>query len=1054
MRKLLLMLTAVLSAGFAFAQNVQVTGIVIAADDGSAMPAVTVSVQGTSIGTTTDLDGAYSISAPSNGTLQFSFVGYEDAIVPVNGRRVINVTLDPGSIEVDEVLITAYGTSTKGTFTGSAAVVDSKKIEQRMVSNVSNALAGAMAGVQIQSSNGQPGETSKILIRGVGSINADTDPLIVVDGIPFDGDLSSINTADIENLTVLKDAASTALYGARGANGIIMVTTKSGKNTKATVNVDARYGINSRGIKNYDVLTDPAEYLKYAYTALYNQYYLSFGYTVDDANAAANADLFDSNYGGTGYIIYDIPAGESLFLPDGTMNSNAKLGYNDGTYYYTPDDWSKEMFSNNARQEYNISVNGGNDAIKYYISFGHLDDQGIITGSGFTRTSVRANTEYVASKWLKVGSNLSYSYMNSRYPSEQTEEHSSLNAFMMANQVAPIYPMYVRDTQGNIMIDAVTGNKIYDYGDGKSAGQTRNFMQMSNPTGDLVYNKAEYLMDILHGNWYATITPLRGLTLTARYGLDIDVTRNNELNNAFYGQTASSNGTAYQESIRERGLDQQYVANYNKEFGLNAIDLTAGFESYEWEKTNVSAQGTYLFDPTSYYVSNSINQKNGYGSISRYSTQGFFARANYSFDEKYIGSVSFRRDASSRFAPENRWGNFYSASAAWVLSSEDFLKDVEWVDLLKLKASYGEQGNDALGNYYPYLDQYTVSGANSVFATNLSFKGNRDITWETSISYNVGFDFALFNGKLMGSLEWFGRTSKDMLYYKPVNPSMGYTEMPMNVGSLRNSGLELDLNYNILKTKNLQWDINLNATSVKNKILKLHPDLDGKLVDGSRIYEEGESMYRLYLVKYAGVDPNTGEALYWAKDENGEEYMTTEWTDANATNKQATKDMLPKVYGGFGTTLNAYGFDLSVQCSYQLGGQIRDYGYQMIMHTGSPYDIGCNWSTDVRKAWTPENPNTDVPRLNAYDEYGSSLSDRWMISSDYLSINNITLGYTLPANITGKVGINKCRLYFTADNLALFSARKGLDPRQGFVLASTSTYTAIKTISGGINLTF
>ena len=1052
MRKILLMMAAVLSAGFAFAQNVQVTGIATSAEDGSPMPAVTVSIEGTTTGTTTDLDGAYSISAPSNGTLVFSFVGYESKSVPVNGRRVINVTLTPGSIQVDEVLITAYGTSTKGTFTGSASVVDSKKIEQRVVSNVSNALAGTMAGVQVQSSNGQPGTSSKILIRGVGSINAGTTPLYVVDGVPFDGDLSSINTADIESLTVLKDAASTALYGARGANGIIMITTKNGKSAKAVVNVDARYGVNSRGIKNYDVLTDPAEYMKGVYTSLYNQQ-IAAGKDAETANAYANANLFTQT--GVGYQIYTIPTGEGLFDAEGNINPNATLGYSDGTYYYTPDNWSDEMFSDNPRKEVNVSVSAGDEQFNYFISYGNLDDEGVITGSGFQRNSIRLNTEYQAAKWLRVGGNMSYTNSESYYPGEQQTTNSSGNAFFLANSIAPVYPIYVRDAEGKIMYDKVYNTPIYDYGEGASTNQKRKYMQIANPAGDLTYNKTEYLMDIFHGNWFAKITPLRGLSFTARYGLDIDNTRYNDLGNARYGQSANYGGTAYQAVTRTSGFDQQYLANYNVTLGgRHAIDLTAGYEGYELNITEVSAYGVNLYNPDQYYVDNTIDQKNGYGSADNYATQGFFGRVNYALDEKYILSASFRRDASSRFAPENRWGNFYSASAAWVLSNEDFLSSSDVIDLLKLKASFGQQGNDQLGNYYPYMDQYKMTGANGVFATTLSYKGNPEITWETTTSYNAGFDFALFGNKLQGSLEYFGRKSTDMLYNKPVSPSLGYTSIPMNVGSLMNSGIELDLNYTAIKTKDLQWDIFFNATSVKNKIIELHPDLEGRLEDGSRIYEEGESMYRLYLVKYAGVDPETGIAQYWAKDEDGVEYKTDDWSKANGTNKTATDDILPKVYGGFGTTLTAYGFDVSAQFSYQLGGQIYDSGYQQLMHGGISSSMGRNWSVDIRNAWTPENTNTDVPRICLSDKYANQQSDRFVVSSNYLSINNVTVGYTLPASITNKVKISKMRVYFTADNLALLTARNGLDPRQSFTSSTTSRYTALKTLSGGVNLTF
>ena len=1047
-------MAAVLSAGFAFAQDLQVTGIATSAEDGSPMPLVAVAVQGTGRGTTTDLDGAYSISVPSNGTLVFSFLGYDDAVVPVNGRTVINVALQPGAILVDDVVVTAYGTSTKGTFTGSASVVDSKKIEQRAVSNVSNALAGTMAGVQVQNSNGQPGTSSKILIRGVGSINAGTTPLYVVDGIPFDGDLSSINTSDIESLTVLKDAASTALYGARGANGIIMITTKSGKSAKAVVNVDARYGVNSRGIENYEVLTDPAEYMKGVYTSLYNGQ-IAGGKDAATAHAYANANLFTST--GTGYKIYTIPTGEGLFLADGTLNPNATLGYSDGTYYYTPDNWTDEIFSNNARKEVNVSVSAGDERFNYFISYGNLDDEGVITGSGFQRNTVRLNTEYQAAKWLRVGGNVSYSNSKNYYPSEQTNTSSSGNAFFLANSIAPVYPIFVRDANGEIMRDPVSGKPIYDYGEGTSTNQKRKYMQIANPAGDLAYDKREYLMDIFHGNWFAKIIPFRGFSITAKYGLDIDNTRYTNLGNAYYGQSASYGGYVSQSGDRTSGFDQQYIANYSVTLdGRHAIDLTAGYEGYELDVTSVAASGNMLYNPDQAYVDNTINQKNGYGSADQYATQGFIGRVNYGLDEKYIFSASYRRDASSRFAPENRWGNFYSASAAWVLSNEDFLSDADWVDLLKLKASFGQQGNDQLGNYYPYMDQYEMSGAESVFSTRLIYKGNPDITWETTTSYNAGVDFALFDGKLQGSLEYFGRKSTDMLYYKPVSPSLGYSEIPMNVGSLMNSGIELDLNYTVLKNKNLQWDIFANATSVKNKIIELHPDLEGKLVDGSRIYEEGESMYRMYLVKYAGVDPETGKALYWAKDANGDEIKTDNWSKASESNKQASQDLLPKVYGGFGTTLYAYGFDLSAQFSYQLGGQIYDSGYQSLMHGASSSSMGRNWSVDIRNAWTAENPNTDVPRLgnDNGNQYANSTSDRFLISSNYLSINNITVGYTLPSSLTSKAKISKARFYFTADNLALISARKGLDPRQSFTTSTTSRYTAIKTLSGGVNLTF
>lgn len=985
-----------------------------------------------------------------------SFIGMKTQEVVI--RPKMSITLKPDTEILDEVIVTAYGTSTKGSFTGSAAVMKAEKLEKRQVSNVSQALAGAVAGVQIQSANGQPGESATIRVRGVGSINADSKPLYVVDGVPFDGDLSSINTADIESMTVLKDAASTALYGARGANGIIMITTKKGKSGKATVSFDAKWGANSRAIKNYDVLSSTQEYVEKAYQAIYNAaYYKIAAYKGDAAasNAYANKTIFTEGGGGFGYPIYTIPEGQGLIGMDGRLNPAAKLGYSDGEFYYTPDDWAKEMFSTNARQEYNASVSSSTDRMSFYASFGYLNDEGVIDNSGFERFTGRLNADYQVYKWLKVGGNLSYANSNSRYPGEQTSTSSSGNAFFLANVIAPVYPIYVRDAQGNIMYNKKYNRPIYDYGD-NTTNHSRVFMSISNPAGDLAYNKTEYLMDIMNFNWFGTITPIKGLSVTARYGLSIDNTRYNDLGNVLYGQSSAYGGTAYQERSRVYGFDQQYVANYT--FNINEdhiFDITAGYEGYEYTNEYVDATGQNLYNPDSYWVNNTIDQRKGYGAMNSYATEGFFGRLNYNYKDTYIGSVSYRRDASSRFHPDNRWGNFFSGSAAWVISNEKFMEDINWIDMLKLKASFGQQGNDGVGNYYAYLDQFQMTGANGVFSDGtLYYKGNPDLTWETSTSYNVGVDFALFNNRLNGTIEYFGRKSGDMLYYKPVAPIAGYDEIPMNVGSMTNSGLEIDLSYTIFKNKNFTWDVNANATFIKNKINELHPDLKGELIDGSYIYSEGESRYRMYLVKYAGVNKETGEAEYWAKDENGQEYRTIDWSAASTTNKAASDDLLPTVYGGFGTSISAYGFDASIQCSYQLGGTIYDSGYAGLMHGGTSSYAGRNWHTDIRKSWTPENPNTDVPRVNASDSYASSTSDRWLTSSDYLSLNNITVGYTLPQNLTQKFMVSKLRVFFAADNVALLTARKGLDPRQSYTTATTSVYSPIRTISGGVNITF
>ena len=974
----------------------------------------------------------------------------------------LKIVLKSDTEVLDEVIVTAYGTSTKGTFTGSASVMKADKIEKRQVSNVSNALAGAVAGVQILSDNGQPGESAKVRIRGVGSINAGMEPLYVVDGVPYDGDLSSINSADIETMTVLKDAASTALYGARGANGIIMITTKRGTSGKARINFDAKWGANSRAIKTYDVMTSPKNYIETAYQSIYNSQ-ISLGYSPEDANIRANKILPSEASGGLGYQVYTTAPGELLVGSNGKLNPNATLGYSDGQYYYTPDNWADETFQNNLRQEYNLSASGGSDKGTYYFAFGYLDDQGVISGSGYKRLNGRFKGDYKLYSWLKIGANVSYVNTESRYPGDQDANAtaSSGNAFYIANNMAPIYPLYVRGADKQILLN--NGRKVYDYGDGQSTNFSRSFMSIANPSGDLIYNKREYLSDVINANWFAEITPITGLTISARYGLNIDNTRQNEMGNAYMGQSASYGGTAYQAAIRTYGFDQQYVANY--QFALKDVhhfDVTAGYDGYSYEYTLLEGSGQNLYNPESFYLGNVIDKFTIRGKKDLYSTKGFFGRVNYSYNDTYFGNVSYRRDASSRFAPENRWGNFWSASVAWMLTRESFMEDITWVNMLKFKASFGQQGNDDIlypgvlleKNYYPWLDQYKMTGANGTFADGtLLYKGNPDITWETSTSYNIGADFGLFNNKLNGSIEYFGRKSKDMLYNRPTAGSLGYTAVPMNVGSMTNSGVEIDLNYQIMANKKFNWSVNLNATFVKNKINKLHPDLNGKLIDSDRIYEEGESMYRMYLVDYAGVDEKTGEALYWAKDDNGNAIKTSEYSTAE-NYKVATDDMMPTVYGGLGTTFEAYGFDASIQLSYQLGGKIYDTGYRRLMHGGASSSAGWNWHKDIYNAWTPENPTSNIPRLNASDKYTNSASTRWLTSSDYLSINNITVGYTLPQQLVKKVMLDKVRVYFTADNVALISARKGLDPRQSYISATTALYTPIRTISGGISLTF
>lgn len=1095
MKKLFLLFVAVLSIGLAAsAQTRTVSGTVTDESTGEPLVGASVLPFGENMGVSTDIDGNFSIVVPTSvQKLTFSYVGMHDKTVNIPANGKMDVKLEPNSTTLDETIVVAYGTTKKAAYTGSASVVKAEQLEDAMVANVTNAFSGKVAGVQTLSSNGQPGTGSTVLIRGVGSINLSTSPLYVVDGMPYDGDIAALATNDIESMTVLKDAASTALYGARGANGVILITTKKGKAGEAKITVDMRWGSNSRAVPNYDVITDTREYYETYFKAAMNDATKYKGLSGNAAFLYANNSINDF-----GYITYTIPGGEYAFDQAGKFNPNATPGYSNGRYYFLADDWTKETLINGLRQEYTIGIQGGNDRLNYYISGSYLEDGGIIKNSHFKRLSTRAAVDYQAKKWLKIGTSMSYAYTNSAYPDDNTNDAatSSGNAFYFINRLAPVYPFYVRNPDGSIMINSTYGNKVYDYGDGKDYGNGRlGFTRTpsGNPVGQLTYDTTEYLTDFFDGKWYATVTPIENLNITGTVGYMVDNTRLHQVLNGVYGQFAEMGGQAIQQHQRLRSLQTQGLVSYGFTIAdRHNIDLLAGYEYQNYQEEFVYGIGSNLYNPNSFVVNNTIDQKNSGGAQANLVHIGWLGRVNYNFDNRYFFMASFRRDGSSRFAPENRWGSFWSASAGWNISSEKFMEDATWLDLLKFKISFGQNGNDGVGGarYIAYTDFYTMTGANGIFSdATLYYKGNRNITWEKSSAFNTGFDFAMMNGKLQGTLEYYSRQTSNMLLDLPTSPSLGYSSIPMNVGKMRNSGFELELNYTIINNRNITWDVFANATLPKNKVLKLDPSIlneNGEWINGSRIFRVGESMYQSYLTEYCGVGQEdteayvkvtnedksitykkydvAGLALYRAKkpvyNEDGkkigeEEYLTPDASEAYNTNRKSTGNLMPKIYGGFGTSVKAYGFDLSLQFAYQAGGRILDYGYQNVMHPGS--SVGTAWHKDALNAWTPTNTNTDVPALytvgGAY-KYAAYTSTRWLTSSNYVSLNNITFGYTLPSKISKRFSLQSVRFYGVAENVALWSRRKGLDPRQGFVSSLNSTYSPMRTISGGVRVEF
>jgi TonB-linked SusC/RagA family outer membrane protein len=1062
-RKLTLFLVCFsFSIGLIFAQNKRVTGLV-KDDAGELVVGASVIVEGTSIGVLTNAEGKFSLDVPeSTKTILVRYIGFKDKEADVAPYSEIILEQDVSAL--DEVIVVAFGTTTKKSFTGSTAVIKSEMIEKNQSSNLTNNLTGKVAGVQGLSSNGQPGSGSSIRIRGIGSMSSSNAPLYVVDGVPYDTNISAINNADIESISILKDAASAALYGARGANGVVIVTTKRGKTGAAQIKFDAKLGNNSRSIPSYQVMRDPGMYYETYYRALYNGRMDTAGMTPDAAHEYANRVLINASEGGLGYQVYSVPNGERLIGTNFKLNPNATLGYSDGTYTYLPDNWYDELFkTDNLRQEYNFSVSGSTGKLTYFTSGNYLGDTGIIENSDLQRYTSRTNVDYQAKDWLKIVTNVSYTRADIRYPDDQVSDRSSANIFFVSNMLAPIYPLYIRDNDGNIMTDS-NGYTLYDYGEGAIVNAKRPFMSQSNPASALMLNTERYSIDYFVGKWSAIAELYKGLKLTGTIGLTSANERYNMTMNPYYGQFADGGGYVSVSASRTFSVNQQYLLTYSNKFGVHNVDALLGLESYKYKTSGLSGFKTKIYQDRVPELNNAILDPSTSSSSTNYATMGVLTQFKYDYDSKYFVSLSYRRDASSCFEPNNRWGNFWSTGVAWDLTSEDFLNAQDKVNLLKLKVSYGAQGNDKLYypgtstiNYYPYQDQYSISENNGEFATSRSYKGNTDITWETSYNFNAGVDFSLFDERFGGTIEGFSRKTVDMLYYRPMSPSLGYTELPVNIGSIRNAGVEIDLNGYPVKTESVKLNVYANATFLKNKILKLAPELNGQWISGSYIYKEGESMYNFYFREYAGVDEATGNSL-WYKDKTDDDgnvidrETTTNWSSAT---QYEQGDILPKIYGGFGITLDAYGFDFSLDFAYQLGGRIFDNTYATLMHGGYSSDAGRNWHTDILNAWTPENSQTDVPRINSLDQYVNATSTRFIISSDYLSLQNITFGYSLPNKLLRHVKIEKLRLFIVADNVALLSARQGLDPRQSYTVSySGSLYTPIRSVSGGISITF
>ena len=1026
MRKFVLLIMAVLAASsWSLAQNRQISGAV-ADSNGQPISGATVLIEGTSVGTTTNINGEFSISAPANGTLSVSFIGYESVQVPIAGKTWISVSLKEDTHAIDDVIVVAYGTAKKESFTGSVAVVKSEELEHRKVANVTKAIDGLAPGVQATSGSGQPGSGSTIVIRGFGSINASSTPLYVVDGIPYDGAISAINPDDIASISILKDASASVLYGARGANGVVLINTKKGNSDETVVDLKINVGVSSRAIPRYETV-GAKDFMEMMYSAYYNAY---------GSNVLAQMQsILGAN---EMYNPYDVPLAQ-LFTEEGKISDKATLRWDE--------DWLDEATNNAAlRQEYGASVSGGNEKTQYMFSLGYLNEDGVLRTTNFERYSGRLSVETQAKPWFAAG--MGANFARNTTNSSETESGATSNVFYSAQLMAPIYPVYMRDpATGEYLLDE-NGKKQFDYGSSRPSGQQTDFNSIATLYDDK-YEQGSYSLSArthfdfmgVEDHW------TEGLKFQINFGTDYYNSQSMTYYNPFFGNAESVSGRIYKSNLTSLGYTFNQLLSYNRSFGRHNLDLLVGHEYYAYtesslsgHKTGLPGGGIYELDAAAVIVGTGSSTDND-------RIESYLSRVNYSYDDKYYISGSWRTDGSSRFAPGSRWGNFWSAGASWRISQEEFMKDVDWVDNLTLKFSYGVQGNNSVGSYYAYQALYDTSAPNATLpGATLNDVANAELTWESNHNLNTGIEARLFN-RLDLSFEFYNRKTLDMLLSYPLPISSGFSGYYRNSGEMRNCGIEFAVTGRIIDRKDMQWSVTWMGATVNNKVLKLTDD-GQDITSSTQIIREGETLYSYYVSRSAGVDPMTGEKMYWATDDEGHDYITKDLTEAQ-NNRVVAGSRIPDLYGSLSTAFRWKNLDFSISTNYSIGGVTYDGVYYEFMSFYYPAQAK---HKNLLRAWKKPGDVTDVPRYEIRET--PIVSDDKLIDASYFSIKNITLGYTLPKAWTSKIGFKAARISASIDNLYIFTHLKGMDPQYSLTGGTSYDYTATRTVSFNLDLKF
>ncbi|WKD84901.1 TonB-dependent receptor SusC [Polaribacter huanghezhanensis] len=1055
-----------------FAQEKTISGTV--SDKSGILPGVSVLIKGTKTGTETDFDGKYSIKAKTGDVLRFSYLGYKTVEKTIGSSSTINVTIKEDANVLDEVVVVGYGTTTKKSFTGTASVVSTENIDAKSVSNIAQALSGEAAGVSVNRTNGRPGSGATIRIRGFSSIQGNSSPLYVVDGVPFTGDINSINPNDIASTTILKDASATAIYGARGANGVVVLTTKKGKVGRNIIEFDFQTSINKRTLPRYNLIDNEEEYMSLVYDGLKN---------AAELNGQANPSQYalDNLFSGRGvaplYNMWNVADGNGLIDPNtGLVKSNV-------TRKYTPTNWADAGYVTGIRKEMNFKTSGGDDKTRHYFSLGYLTDEGYIQKSQYDRYSTRLNVTTKPTDRVKINTNLDYSYSENN----DATGYGGGNVTYMLDYTPTIYPLYLRDTNGSIVLNPNTNKPFYDFGD-NSAGNARDFSATYNGVGESIYNVNRSKRHSVNANVNFVVDILEGLTFETTYGVNLYSSNLDRVRNSIQGSAGVAlGGTLYKSNSTYLSQNFNQIFRYKTKFGEDHnFDVLLAHESFEDtnEYFDLNKKGIVNLNPNAVGVPDNYLDQNGVSSGSKTDTslESYFTQANYSYASKYYLTGTLRRDGSSRFF-KNKWGTFWSVGAGWVLSEEDFLDSLDFIDFLKLKASYGvlgDQGNAAFAGQLGF-DIQNLLGKPSLVPRAVV---DPNITWESSNQFQTGVELELFNGAIEANLDFYMKTTSNLYVNKRLPPSTGDAIILTNDGELVNKGFEFDVTGNIVRNDDFKLSLTVNGEMFNNEITQMPiENSTGKPkvinIDGDYAQSKGHSIYDFYLRQWAGVNPANGDGQWienWADANNDGIYNAGEGildlllytaanpnsvikeritsTYADATRKYNGKSLIPTVRGAFRLSTTYKSFTLNTQFGYSLGGYGYDNNYAVLMSNGK---VGSSsYNVDMRNRWMKPGDITNVPRLYSNENVRVNAgSTRFITSTDYLSLNNIRLGYDIPSKALAKTGLSSVNIWLSGDNLFLLSARDGYNPTTSVTGQSGRyTYNPISNYTLGVRVKF